>query len=89
MQNGIKKTDHGYLINLDNYYGRDRWDTGTICGKILRLTVDAYDAYIASYETKKYNNFYSTEFDAVLASNRAGTEFPRGVSIYRTGILVQ
>ena len=83
LRPGIKETTKSYLVDLDEYHGRERYYTGTIRNEVLR-----FDKKVHPDLLNKWNFLYPTVLDLLLALRSDGEKI-KGVSTYRKGYVVE
>lgn len=81
----VKETKKSYIVNVDDYYNRERYYTGTRAGQVLRIEKSEYPEIM-----NPYNDYFETELDMILSRVKdAGEEGVKGVHIYRKGYIVR
>lgn len=81
----VKETKKSYIVDVDDYYNRERYYTGTRAGQVLRIDKAEYPDIM-----NPYNYYFETELDAVLARvEDAEGEGVKGVHVYRKGYIVR
>ena len=80
---GIKETTKNIIVDLDLYFGRERFYAGTISGRVIRFSKEVYPNLF-----QKWNDHYDCEIDMLIARYNDSEEL-KGVSIQGKGYLIQ
>ena len=81
----VKETKKSYIVNIDDYYVRERYYTGSRAGEVLRIEKAEYPELL-----KPYNDYYNIQLDAILDMRKdAGEEGIKGVHVHRKGWIVK
>jgi hypothetical protein len=79
----LKETKKSYIVDVDDYYNRERYYTGTRAGQVLRIEKAQFPKLLEAY-----NDYYDTELDALL-DMLEDRESIKGVHIHRKGWIVK
>lgn len=84
VKTGVKETTKSFLVDIDDYTGRDRFYQGSMAGQVILIDKAKYPNLL----NEGYNDYYDTELDVIIAMFNDGDTI-KGVKLYRQGYKVQ